>query len=38
MKSFNDKVNMNMKNVYVHETIIGLKYFPCKLLMRVLNK
>jgi hypothetical protein len=30
MKPFNDKLKINMKNVYMHETIIGYKYFLCK--------
>jgi hypothetical protein len=30
MKPFNDKLKINMKNIYMHETITGYKYFLCK--------
>jgi hypothetical protein len=38
MKSFNDKLNINMKNIDMHETITGYKYFLCKTFGESFNK
>jgi hypothetical protein len=29
-KSFNDKLNIIMVNIYIHEMVIGYKSFLCK--------
>jgi hypothetical protein len=38
VKPFNDKLNINMKNVYMHKMITDYKYFLCKTFGESFNK